>query len=177
MKKLLSFTLALTLVFALAACAAQQPPAPEESNAPSDAPAESAVVGMANPWTDYNNLADAEAAAGFAFPQPEWAEAYDTVMYRVTEGIIEVIYAQDDGQYLVLRKGADETDVSGDYNAYDFTETRDGVTVKGYSDAEGGQLCHAAAWVADGHFFAIYCELSVTLDEMLDMTQRITEAQ
>ena len=102
MKKIITLTLALLLVTA-AGCASQQTAAPEETEMMTVKP-EDHAVGMANPWAEYDTLADAEAAAGVAFPQPKWEFSYDTVIYRAMDGIVEVIYAQDDGQRLTLRK-------------------------------------------------------------------------
>ena len=181
MKKML--TLLLTLVFALslAACGSSAK-TPEESAAPVEVPKESAeVVGMANPWTEYASLEEAEAAAGFKFPQPKWDVAYDSVTYRVMDGIIEIIYAQDDGQVMTLRKGADETDISGDYNDYNFTSCFDGETIsgkiQGMTNEQGEQLCKTATWVSDGHFYVIFVELSETMETMMETIQLINDAQ
>lgn len=170
MKKILAVTLVLMLVLA-AGCAAQPKDAPETP------PEQTAGVGMANPWTEYDSLEEAEAAAGFQFPQPKWDVDYDAVTYRVMDGIIEIIYAQDDGQVMTLRKGADETDISGDHNDYSFNETRDGITVKGETNEQGDILCKTAAWVSDGHFYVVFCELSETMETMTGIVQLISEAQ
>ena len=175
MKKRFAILLALLLVFA-AGCAAQKTVEPEETQLVTGQP-EEGTVGMANPWAEYDSLADAEAAAGVAFPQPRWEYSYDTVIYRAMDGIVEVIYAQDDGQRLTLRKGADETDISGDNTEYDFTETREGFTVKGESNEQGDQLCKTAVWVEDGHFYAVYAELPETMDAMVGTAQVISAAQ
>ena len=170
MKRILSVTLVLMLVLA-AGCASQPKDEPEA------APEESTVVGMANPWTEYDNLADAEKAAGFAFPQPEWDVSYDTVTYRVMDGIIEIIYEQDDGQRMTLRKGADETDISGDYNEYNYTVTNGDFLIKGEANEQGDVLCRAVTWVADGHFYSIYCALSETMQSISGTAQLIADAQ
>ncbi len=176
MKRMIAMLLVLLLVFA-AGCAAQQKAAPEESTVPADTPEESAQVGLANPWTEYDNLADAEAAAGFAFPQPKWDVSYDTVTYRVTDGIIEIIYTQDDGQCLTLRKGADETDISGDYNEYNYTVTNGDFLIKGEANEQGDVLCRTVTWVADGHFYSIYCALSETMQSISGTAQLVADAQ
>ena len=171
MKRILAVTLVLMLVLA-AGCASQPKDEPEA------APEESTVVGMANPWTEYDNLADAEKAAGFAFPQPEWDVSYDTVSYRAMVGVIEIIYTQDDGQDMILRKGADETDISGDYGDYHFTETQDGITVMGEADtADTDKLCKSAIWVADGHFYAIWCDEPVPMDKIIETAKLVTTPQ
>ena len=174
MKRMIAMSLVLLLVFA-AGCSAQQKAAPEESTVPADTPEQSAQVGLANPWTEYDNLADAEAAAGFDFPQPDWADDYDSVVYRVTDGIIEVIYEQDNGQSVTLRKGADETDISGDYGDYHFTEVHDGITVMGEADTQDtDKLCKSATWTADGHFYAIWFDQPVKMDEIIETAKLVT---
>ena len=180
MKKGIALLLALILALSLAACGSSAK-TPEESAAPVEVPKESAeVVGMANPWTEYASLEEAEAAAGFKFPQPKWDVAYDSVTYRVMDGIIEIIYAQDDGQVMTLRKGADENDVSGDYNDYDFTSNFSGAIsgkIQGVTNEQGEQLCKTATWVSDGHFYVIFVELSETMETMMETIQLINDAQ
>ena len=180
MKKGIALLLALILALSLAACGSSAK-TPEESAAPVEVPEESAeVVGMANPWTEYASLEEAEAAAGFKFPQPKWDVAYDSVTYRVMDGIIEIIYAQDDGQVMTLRKGADETDISGDYNDYDFTSDFSGAIsgkIQGMTNEQGEQLCKTATWVSDGHFYVIFVELSETMETMMETIQLINDAQ
>ena len=171
MKKMVAILLVLMTLFA-AGCASRQNDTPEETEIIAGLP-EEGTVGMANPWTEVDSLADAEAAAGFPFPQPKWDVAYDTVIYRVTDGIIEVIYEQDDGQRITLRKGADETDISGDYTDYTFTENKNEITVKG----ENAELCKAATWITDGHFCALFCDLPETMDAMVQTAQLIDAAQ
>lgn len=173
MKKRIALLLLLIFLFA-AGCSSQKTELPEESAAPE----ESAVVGIANPWTKYDSLADAEAQAGFAFPQPNWADDYDSVVYRVTEGIIEVIYEQDGGQRVTLRKGADETDISGDYNAYTFTGTSEDVQTGRVIEIKGesAQLCSAATWTEDGHFYAFFCDLPLEIDRVIDLVHSVIGA-
>ena len=180
MKKMLALLLTLVLALSLAACGSSAK-TPEESAAPEKAPEESEeLVGMANPWTEFDSLEDAEAAAGFRFPQPKWDVAYDSVAYRVMDGIIEIIYAQGDGQVMTLRKGADDTDISGDYNDYDFTSDFSGAIsgkIQGMTNEQGEQLCKTATWVSDGHFYVIFVELSETTETMMETIQLINDAQ
>lgn len=180
MKKILALLLTLIFALSLAACGSSAK-TPEESAAPLESPEENVQpVGMANPWTEYASLEEAEAAAGFEFPQPKWDVAYDSVTYRVMDGIIEIIYAQDDGQVMTLRKGADETDISGDYNDYDFTSNFSGAIsgkIQGVTNEQGEQLCKIATWVSDGHFYVIFVELSETTETMMETIQLISDAQ
>ena len=179
MKKGIALLLALILALSLAACGSSAK-TPEESAAPVEVPKESEeVVGMANPWTEYASLEEAEAAAGFKFPQPKWDVSFDTVTYRAMDGVIEVVYSQDDGQVMTLRKGADETDISGDYNAYAFTGTSEDtqtgrvIEIKG----EDAAKCSAATWTEDGHFYAFDCGLPLEIDRVIDLVHAVIGAQ
>lgn len=173
MKRILAVTMVLMLVLA-AGCAAQPKHEPETSPEPTSG------VGMANPWTEYATLEEAEEAAGVSFPQPKWDVSYDTVSYRAMAGVIEIVYSQDDGQVMTLRKGADESDISGDYNDYDFTSDFSGAIsgkIQGITNEQGEQLCKTAMWVFDGHFYVIFVELSETTETMMETIQLINDAQ
>ena len=140
--------------------------------------AESAVVteqdeevtennGLANPWTDHDSLEDAIAAVGFDFRIPDTIADLPPSAFRTMDGILEVVYetpedAESPYLCITLRKGADETDISGDYNAYSQSyqgsrpisvEKTVEYTIQGNDD-----VYNAAHWVQDGHFYSVLVE-------------------
>ncbi|MBQ6468868.1 MAG: hypothetical protein IJJ50_02295 [Lachnospiraceae bacterium] len=74
----------------------------------------------ANPFTDYETLAEAEAAAGVAFAELPTVEGYDQLVYRAAENeMLEVIYKDaKDNEGLRIRKAKGSADISGDYTEY-----------------------------------------------------------
>ncbi|MBE5996922.1 MAG: hypothetical protein E7240_06170 [Lachnospiraceae bacterium] len=75
---------------------------------------------VSNPFTDYETLAEAEAAAGVAFAELPTVEGYDQLTYRASENeMLEVIYKDaKDKEGLRIRKAKGSADISGDYNEY-----------------------------------------------------------
>ena len=124
-------------------------------------------VGLANPWTEHDSLEDAIAAVGFDFRIPDTISDLAPSAFRTMEGILEVIYEtpeDSESSYLcfTLRKGADETDISGDYNTYEQVqqgshpispEESVEYTIRG-----NGDVYSAADWVQDGHFYSVLAE-------------------
>ena len=119
---------------------------------------------IANPWTDHGSLEDAIAAVGFDFKIPDTIADLPPSAFRTMDGILEVIYEtpeDSESPYLcfTLRKGADESDISGDNNAYEQThqgshpispEESVEYTIKG-----NGDVYSSATWVQDGHFYSV----------------------
>ena len=89
---------------------------PEEA-ASSDAPMS---MQIANPWSEFDPLEEAEADAGVEITLPESYQGFDHRIYRAMHRqMIEVIYQDADGQEgFRIRKSHDVGDISGDYNSY-----------------------------------------------------------
>ena len=94
--------------------------APEAASA--DAPMS---MQIANPWSDFNTLEEAEADAGVEITLPEGYQGFDHRIYRAMHGeMIEVIYQDVDGQEgFRIRKSRGSDDISGDYTVYAQTKT------------------------------------------------------
>ena len=107
----------------------------EEQEAPE------AMAGMANPWSDHKNLAEAEEAAGFSFGMPETIEGAKPVYYRTMgDSIVEVIYQDADGEEAYrIRKGKGQDDISGDYNTYSVVHDLvvDGIDIDMQGEKDG----------------------------------------
>ena len=95
--------------------------APEEA-ASSDAPMS---MQIANPWSDFDSLEEAETDAGVELTLPESYQGFNHRIYRSMHGeMIEVIYQDADGQEgFRIRKSRDAGDISGDYNSYTQKKT------------------------------------------------------
>lgn len=118
---------------------------------------------VANPIEDFKTLGDASASAGIDLVAPESALGLDATAYECIRGqFVQVVYG--DGE-LMVRKGADEADVSGDYTDYDST---DSIVVNGTTitcKGNGGTIS-LASWVSNGHFVCIYDAKGLTFDDV-----------
>lgn len=154
----------------------------EENTTPetdSTAPAELAesaegsapAVGMANPFQNYDTLAEAEAAAGVTMTLPAIGANYNSAAYRAIPGqLLEVIYGNDGTEALRLRKGADLSNVSGDYSTYRTVKTIrvDDVDVR--MKGEGNRM-RLATWERDGHAYSVSAETPLTIAEMMGIVR------
>lgn len=100
---------------------------------------EKQTVSIANPWSDWDTLAEAEAAVGFPFGFPtEIGDAYTAEAFRTMNGeLLEVIYSCGDSQVRVRKQKGEDQDISGDYTQYDTCtrETVEGAGVAEYRDS------------------------------------------
>lgn len=94
--------------------------APEAASA--DAPMS---MQIANPWSEFNSLEEAEADAGVEITLPESYQGFDHRIYRAMHRqMIEVIYQDADGREgFRIRKSRDFGNISGDYTRYDQEKT------------------------------------------------------
>lgn len=136
--------------------------APEEA-ASSDAPMS---MQIANPWSEFDNLEEAETDAGVELTLPKSYKGFNHRIYRAMHGeMIEVIYQDADGQEgFRIRKSRGSGDISGDYNSYAqkktleigdrFVETRgngDEIAVATWSSLSPN-LSYAICVAEDQHF-------------------------
>lgn len=94
--------------------------APEAASA--DAPMS---MQIANPWSEFDSLEEAEADAGVEITLPESYQGFNHRIYRsMHRQMIEVIYQDADGREgFRIRKSRDFGDISGDYTHYDQEKT------------------------------------------------------
>lgn len=131
MKKLMTVALLLLFTVSLVAGCAKQPaadtqPATEEQTAPQNAQ-------VANPWSSWDSIAEAEAATGFSFGLPETiAEVYTADTIRTMNGqLFEVVYLNGEDEVCVRKQKGEGQDISGDYTEYQSSQEKEhnGVTV------------------------------------------------
>lgn len=94
--------------------------APEAAS--SDAPMS---MQIANPWSEFDTLEEAESDAGIEIELPESYQGFNHCIYRsMHRQMIEVIYQDADGREgFRIRKSRDFGDISGDYTRYDQEKT------------------------------------------------------
>ena len=162
MKKLLTIALSALLVLSFAACAKQ----PVKTEEPSE------NVQIANPFTNYETLKEAETAAGFTFDVPDAIANSGISAYRVMtadEGsMIEIRYENGAD----LRKAPGDADISGDFETYAQQQT---VTVGDHEALLKGKddVVYLATWSADGYTYAASSEEGLTAETMSDLIASI----
>ena len=136
---------------------------------------EESMIGMPNPYTDHDNLKEAEEDAGFKIQIPDEIRGVKAVAFRnLGTEMLEVIYYDGDAEVARVRKGTGAEDISGDYNVYEIEEAVDvtgtQVTLKG--SADGYAL---AVWNEGGYAYAVSVTKKITKDEILQIVEEIVK--
>lgn len=128
-----------------------------ESSADDDA-GDGVSLAFANPWQECPDLQEAATLAGFELSvgqAPQGSVEANTYIQVIPGDIVEVDYHDALGERVAyVRKAKGSEDASGDYNAYDLTQTLDveGVQVEARG-SDAGWSC--VVWTADGYSYAI----------------------
>lgn len=131
---------------------------------------------IANPWNDFDQLADAEADAGFQMTIPESYAGFDHRLYRSMHGdMLEVIYQNEkDQEGFRIRKAHEQGDISGDYTNYTVEETQEigGHTVQLRGN---GADFFGATWSTGDYSYAICVaeDQHFTVDDMKNLIAAI----
>ena len=142
---------------------------PLESQLPSDGePPEDTLpsVNGGNPMQGAEEFSELHALVGFDFFVPGYMpEGHQiTNMSQLGKDFIQVDYESEDDR-LTYRTGTGSGDISGDYNAYELTETEqfceNAVTVK---SSEG--LCKVAVWQNGPAVFSITSSHGILKEEL-----------
>ena len=109
---------------------------------------------IANPFTDYASLAEAEAAAGFGFAVPDSVDGYPETSYSVMDGdkLLQIVYSNGSDE-ITARKAPGAADISGDYNQYDEESIIDKTDVAFTVKSNGGKA-FVALWTDDENDYA-----------------------
>lgn len=162
MKKLFAVIMMLLTILSLAACG---------SSTDSDEPD---IIGMPNPFTDFNTLAKAEKQTGFYITLPDAIGSSNNKIYRaMNDEMLEVIYVNGEDETGRIRKARGSEDISGDYNEYAETET---VSVGGIDVLLKGDagLVKLAVWTNDGYAYSVSSEAGMTADEMMALVSAVS---
>ena len=181
-KKLIALSMSAALALSLCACS-KTTPAASDNPAPSAQETQDAeIIGgedvqIPNPWVDCSTMADAAALAGFDFTLPEelFTGASNQIIQAVEGEMIQVIYSDANGNEIGrVRKGAGSSDVSGDYNTYEESETADvnGTSVK--LRGKDGKI-YVAVWEKDGYSYSLTVESGLAKDSLTGMVASLLE--
>lgn len=127
---------------------------------------------VANPFVEYQTLAEAEQAAGFTFKVPEQIDGYKQTVISVMDGKMQqVVYEKGESQ-ITLRKMAGADDISGVYIDY---AKKDRVAINGHqTELRGDGTCvYIAVWNNGGYTYAVYADAGVTAAQMTAIVQSI----
>lgn len=144
----------------------------DSSDVEEAAPSEEAKAETANPFQDYDTLAEAERDAGFTMTLPD-TKTYSKTSYRAVKGkLLEVVTEQDGSEALRIRKGTDAGDVSGDYTTYPTIKTInvDGINVR--MKGRGNRMS-LATWSDGGYSYSLHTEDTVTIADMMDYVRTV----
>ena len=125
---------------------------------------------LANPFTEYDTLAQAEAVAGFSLQMPDRIPNWmDSMCFRAAENAMIEVIVQGGDQELRIRKAPD---ISGDFTAYEWTQTvdADGITLELRGD---GDCARVAIWTRDGYTFSITTNADLTPEAMTAMAESV----
>lgn len=162
MKKLFAVIMMLLTILSLAACGSST-----DSTEPD-------IIGMPNPFTDFDTLAEAEKQTGFYITLPDAIGSSDKRIYRaMNDEMLEVVYVNGEDETGRVRKARGSEDISGDYNEYAETETVSvgGIDVLLKGDAE---LAKLAVWTNDGYAYSVSSEAGMTADEMMALVSAVS---
>ncbi len=163
MKRLFAVIMMLLTILPLAACGNKT----DDSTEPD-------IIGMPNPFTDFDTLAEAEKQTGFYITLPDAIGSSDKRIYRaMNDEMLEVVYVNGEDETGRVRKARGSEDISGDYNEYAETETVSvgGIDVLLKGDAE---LVKLAVWTNDGYAYSVSSEAGMTADEMMALVSAVS---
>lgn len=124
-------------------------------NAPAETTPPAGNTQIANPWSNYDTLAEAEAAVGFALEIPETVGSYQADAFRVMSGkLLEIIYYSGDAKATVRKIEGEDQDISGVYNTYESVTESERGGGKVVEKTNGTEVLTLIS--ADGYSWAIY---------------------
>jgi len=132
---------------------------------------ENNLVGVANPFIDYDSLKQASDSLGFSLNYPQEFNDYE-VLYRVgMQELLELIFKDNEQEIYRIRKEKTNEDISGDYNNYtdikNITVNNITYTLKGYDS-----YYDLALWQDDDYSYVFYCK-QLSEEEILSYLSEI----
>ena len=101
--------------------------------------AQEPIAQIGNPWTQWNSIEEAEAAAGFSFGLPAVVlDSYEALEIRTMNNqLIEVVYYDEEFEVCVRKQAGEGQDISGDYNEYELCteDNYNGCTIITYQNS------------------------------------------
>lgn len=182
MKKTTATLLALALALSLGIAACSGQTATTENAAGSEATAttdDEPIMGVANPWTEYATLDEAEEAAGFGIAVPGSVKGYDDVLIQVMKAtttdedgnkadeIILEYRFMNGADDVNIRKGKVSGDISGVYGEY--KESTADVNGNAVTVSSEGELAYVATWAAGGYSYSVSASAGMAEADLLDI--------
>ena len=163
MKKVFAFVLTAAMLLSLAACStAAKTDRVDETPAAEQTQTDNTQI--PNPWTDYDSLDEAIAAAGFDCTIPDAIDGCSEKAFRVLDADGETEIAR-------VRKAPGTENISGDYNTYDEQDIAVGDMSVTMKSADG--LVKLAIWQDGGYTYAVSVEAGLSTDAMAELVSQI----
>ena len=133
------------------------------------------VLGMVNPFSDFDELLPAEELAGYSIKLPQ-IDGYEIADYRaIPYGMLEVIYNGENGDDLRIRKAPGESDISGDYNEYADIYTIEGENFTAEVRADDNGVGNAV-WTNGAFAYAITSDQGLDRDMAAALIKETAES-
>ncbi len=138
----------------------------------SSSESETENVQIANPWMDYETIAELAEAAGFQITLPEQLQDVQAVYRWLEMEGIEEIQFEDINNKLVIRAAKGEKEISGDYGEYAdvVEEIADAVT---YTLKGNDGKYNLAEWFDGIYSYAVSDTAGMDLNSMLAFIKQI----
>lgn len=127
MKKLVIMLLCVGVVAMLAGCGAE-----EQVKEP--------VTMIANPWSSWASIEEAEGKSGMVFGLPVTVAGYTADEFSTMNGeLIQIVYHSGDSEVCIRKQAGEGQDISGDYNVYENSEEsrKNGAVITVDTNLEG----------------------------------------
>lgn len=162
MKKLLG---CLLVCLVLVGCSTNQKEEVEENQ----------MVGIANPFVNYESLEEAIKGATVSMNVPEEIGTYVISEYRAMPGkMLEIVYKDAEEHMIHVRKAEGDEDISGYYGSEVFedkTLDSEGYTYQ-ISVGEDG-LIYVATWLSETDTYGMTADLGITEADFLSLVHTI----
>jgi hypothetical protein len=138
----------------------------------------SQTAAIANPWSKWDSMEEAEAAAGFSFGMPEViSDRYTAAVFRTLNNeLIEVIYRHENFEVCVRKQKGEGEDISGDYNKYDTCTEQDfnGGRIINYYNSDDNAAKQVISY--KGYSWSLVAPKGYEGDSNSDFLDKILEA-
>ena len=162
MKKLLSCLLACLV---LVGCGTNQKEEVEENQ----------MVGIANPFVNYESLEEAIEGATVSMNVPEAVGTYMISEYRAMPGkMLEIIYKDAEENMIHVRKEAGDEDISGYYGSEVFIDkTLNHYDINYQISTDEAGLIHVATWLTETDTYGMTADLGISEEDFISLINTI----
>lgn len=162
-----------------APAASAAPSAPEAAEAPTSSPESgSPATGLANPFVDCATPEEAAALAGFPMAIPKGLRGYpERSIQAVSGSLIQVFYAngvigEDTTDYVLLRKGLGQEDISGIYTVYSVEQTLQAEGAEVLARGEG-VLIYVADWQRGDYRYSLFATGGLSAENVIEIAAAV----